>query len=198
MRFVLAGGFPDPGALRRLQPAGMRLVQYGDPLLHSDVYVDTRTLRLRAAGANLRVRTGASGRRWVTLKQKTRGGHRGALNVRLEFETELEQGALPQDSMPWRRARALTADEIRPILQVATLRNEHVFTGAAGRAVMALDRVTYPDASVERRLEIEVPDGTAEVMRQIEADVRSGVRGLKAAPRGKRSEAIRRLPRLFT
>ena len=175
----------------------MRLIQYGDPRLHSDVYIDTLTLGLRAAGANLPCPQGAGGRRWVTLKQKTRGGRRGALDVRLEFEIELEHDALPEDSMPWRRARALAAREIRPILQVATLRDEHVFAGSAGRAVMALDLVDVSRRVVERRLEIEVPDGTAEVMRQIEADVRRGVRGLKAAPRGKRSEAIRRLPRLF-
>lgn len=199
LRFIVDAPLPYAGDLRRLRPGGLELVKRGDVRLHSDVYLDTGTLGLRSAGANLRLRTGSSGRRWVTLKQKTRGGHKGALNIRLEFEEELARDVRPHESLPWRKAAALTSREIRPVLQVATLREEHVFADSLGhRAVVALDVVTYPDGSVERRLEIELPGGTPEFVRRVEEDVRRKVRGLKAAPRGKRSEAIRRLPRLFT
>jgi hypothetical protein len=65
------------------------------------------------------------------------------------------------------------------------------------QVVMALDVITYPDGSVERRLEVEMQVGTPQLLRLIESDLRRRVRGLKVAPRGKRSEAIRRLPQLF-
>lgn len=198
LRFLAAGGLPEARTLERLQPAGMRLLERGERRLHSDVYFDTPRLGLRAAGANLRIRTGSMGERWVTLKQKTRGGHKGAVNVRLEAEVQLAPDALAEDSEPWRQAKALTSREIRAVLQVTTLREEHMFGDRHGnRAVMALDIVTYPDGSVERRLEVEMREGTPELLRLVEDDVRRRVRGLKAAPRGKRSEAIRRLPQLF-
>jgi inorganic triphosphatase YgiF len=199
LRFLAAAGLPDAKTLGRLQPAGMRLIERGDRRLHSDVYFDTPGLRLRAAGANLRIRTGSTGERWVTLKQKTRGGHKGAVNIRLESEVLLAAGALAEESDPWRSAKALTSREIRAMLQVTTLREEHMFGDSHGnRALMALDIVTYPDGSVERRLEVEMRSGTPQLLRLVEDDVRRRVRGLKAAPRGKRSEAIRRLPQLFT
>src|SRR2546430_15154185 len=100
--------------LDRLQPAGMKLIERGQQRLHSDVYFDTPRLRLRAVGANLRIRTGSMGERWVTLKQKTRGGHKGAVNIRLESEVQLTPGALAEDSAPWRAAMAVTSPELRP------------------------------------------------------------------------------------
>ena len=199
LRFLAAAGLPDARTLNRLQPAGMKLIERGHRRLHSDVYFDTPGLRLRAAGANLRIRTGSTGERWVTLKQKTRGGHKGAVNIRLESEVRLAAGALAEESDPWRSAKALTSRDIRPMLQVTTLREEHMFgDGHGNRALMALDIVTYPDGSVECRLEVEMRSGTPQLLRLVEDDVRRRVRGLKAAPRGKRSEAIRRLPELFT
>jgi inorganic triphosphatase YgiF len=198
LRFLAAAGLPDATTIERLRPAGMKLVERGERRLHSDVYFDTRRLGLRAAGANLRIRTGSMGERWVTLKQKTRGGHKGAVNIRLESEVQLTAGALAEDSEPWRTAKALTSREILPMLQVTTLREEHLFgDGHGNQALMALDIVTYPDGSVERRLEVEMRNGTPQLLRLVEDDLRRRVRGLKAAPRGKRSEAIRRLPELF-
>lgn len=198
LRFLADAGLPNMATLDRLQLAGMKLIERGQQRLHSDVYFDTPRLGLRAAGANLRIRTGSMGERWVTLKQKTRGGHKGAVNIRLESEVQLPPGALAEDSDPWRTAKALTSREIRPMLQVTTLREEHMFgDGHGNRALMALDIVTYPDASVERRLEVEMRTGTPQLLRLVEDDIRRRIRGLKAAPRGKRSEAIRRLPQLF-
>jgi inorganic triphosphatase YgiF len=197
LRFLAAAGLPTAAKIAGLEPAGMCLIERGEQRLHSDVYCDTVRLGLRAAGANLRVRTGSLGERWVTLKQKTRGGHKGAVNIRLEAEVLLPPGALAEDSEPWLAARALTTREIRPMLHVATLREEHLFGDRHGnRAVMALDMVTYPDGSVEHRLEVEMREGTPQLLRVVEDDLRRKVRGLKAAPRGKRSEAIRRLPQL--
>jgi inorganic triphosphatase YgiF len=198
LRFVAHRGLPDGAQLERLSLAGMLLTTRGGPRLHSDVYLDTSRLRLRAAGANLRVRTGALGERWVTLKQKTRDGHKGALNIRLETEVELEHGDLVEESDPFVKARRLTSRRISPILQITTLREEHTFADAHGNEVLAaLDVVTHPDGSVERRLEVELRAGAPQIMTLVERDVRASVRGLIAAPRGKRSEAIRRLPQLF-
>lgn len=197
LRFLAAAGLPTAATIGRVAPAGLKLLERGKRRLHSDVYCDTAQLGLRAAGANLRLRTGPLGERWVTLKQKTHGGHKGALNVRLESEVLLPPGALAEDSEPWLEAKLLTNREIRPMLQVATLREEHLFGDDHGnQAVMALDIVTYPDGSVEHRLEVEMRIGTPQLLRLAEEDLRRQLRGLKAAPRGKRSEAIRRLPQL--
>lgn len=198
LRFLVPDGVKAAPNLDRVELAGMKLAKRGAWQLHCNVYFDTPHLRLRAAGANLRIRTGPGGQRWVTLKQKTKGGHKGALNIRLETEVQLAPGEAAENSKPWMIARGLTTLEIQPMLQVTTLREEHVFDDSHGnQVVMALDVVTYPDGSVERRLEVEMRAGTPQLLRLVEADLRRRIRGLKCAPRGKRSEAIRRLPQLF-
>ncbi|MGZ4481952.1 MAG: CYTH domain-containing protein [Gaiellales bacterium] len=198
LRFVADGTLPTDEVQARLSLGGMRLIELGDERLHSDVYFDTTRLRLRAAGANLRIRTGGRGERWVTLKRKTRGGHQGALNIRSELEVRLQPGELAEDSEPWKVAGTLIRGDIRPMLQISTLRREHVFRDDhENQVVVAHDIVTYPDGSVQRRLEVEMVRGTPHLLRVVETDLRRKVKGLKAAPRGKRSEAIRRLPQLF-
>ena len=197
LRF-LSDTLPDDDALIRLALAGMGLVKRGGQRLHSDVYIDTDRLALRAHGANLRIRTGAVGERWVTLKVKTPGGHQGALFVREEWEVRLEPCELAESSAPWERAAGFVRGTIRPILQITTLRSEHVLRDDHGNEiVLAEDTVTYPDGSVERRLEVEMRSGTPQLLRLVEKDLRRQVKGLRAARRGKRSQAIRRLPQLF-
>jgi len=197
LRF-LSDTLPDDDALIRLALAGMGLVKRGGQRPHSDVYIDTDRLALRAHGANLRIRTGAVGERWVTLKVKTPGGHQGALFVREEWEVRLEPGELAESSVPWERAAGFVRGTIRPILQITTLRSEHVLRDDHGNEiVLAEDTVTYPDGSVERRLEVEMRSGTPQLLRLVEKDLRRQVKGLRAARRGKRSQAIRRLPQLF-
>jgi inorganic triphosphatase YgiF len=197
LRF-LSETLPDDDALVRLALAGMGLVKRGGQRLHSDVYIDTDRLALRAHGANLRIRTGAVGERWVTLKVKTPGGHQGALFVREEWEVRLEPGEMAESSVPWERAAGFVRGTIRPILQITTLRSEHVLRDDHGNEiVLAEDTVTYPDGSVERRLEVEMRSGTPQLLRLVEKDLRRQVKGLRAARRGKRSQAIRRLPQLF-
>ena len=63
-------------------------------------------------------------------------------------------------------------------------------SGTYREIVLAEDTVTYPDGSVERWLEVEMRSSTPQLLRLVEKD-------LRAARRGKRSQAIRRLPQLF-
>jgi inorganic triphosphatase YgiF len=197
LRFV-SDALPYDDGLADLTLAGMSMADRGSKRLHSDVYFDTDRLALRAHGGNLRIRTGALGERWVTLKLKTPGGHRGALFVRDEFEVRLEPGERAEDSDPWRRAAALVRGAIHPILQITTLRTEHLLRdGHGNEVILAEDTVTYPDGSVERRIEVEMRSGTPQLLRLVEKDLRRQVKGLRAARRGKRSQAIRRLPQLF-
>jgi inorganic triphosphatase YgiF len=197
LRFV-ADAPPQDDVVSALTLAGMGVAERGAQRLHSDVYFDTDRLALRAHGANLRVRTGALGERWVTLKVKTPGGHRGALFVREESEVRLAPGERPEDSDPWLRAAKLVRGAIRPVLQITTLRSEHLLRDTHGNeVVLAEDTVTYPDGSVECRLEVEMRSGTPQLLRLVEKDLRRQVKGLRAARRGKRSQAIRRLPQLF-
>jgi inorganic triphosphatase YgiF len=197
LRFV-SETLPPDDALVTLNLAGMGLAERGSKRLHSDVYFDTDRLALRAHGANLRIRTGALGERWVTLKVKTPGGHQGALFVREEYEVRLEPGEQAEDSEPWQRAAGFVRGAIRPVLQITTLRSEHILRDDHGNEiVLAEDTVTYPDGSVERRLEVEMRSGTPQLLRLVEKDLRRQVKGLRAARRGKRSQAIRRLPQLF-
>lgn len=189
---------PKDDVVSALTLAGMGVAERGSQRLHSDVYFDTDRLGLRAHGANLRIRTGALGERWVTLKVKTPGGHRGALFVREEWEVRLAPGERPEGSEPWLRAARLVRGAIRPILQITTLRSEHLLRDTHGNeVVLAEDTVTYPDGTVELRLEVEMRSGTPQLLRLVEKDLRRQVKGLRAARRGKRSQAIRRLPQLF-
>ncbi|HEY3765581.1 MAG TPA: CYTH domain-containing protein [Gaiellales bacterium] len=197
LRFV-SDVLPEDDGLDALSLAGMRLTERGSKRLHSDVYFDTDRLALRAHGGNLRIRTGALGERWVTLKVKTPGGHQGALFVREEYEVRLEPGERAEQSTPWQRAGKLVRGTFRPVLQITTLRSEHrLGDGHGNEVVLAEDTVTYPDGSVERRLEVEMRSGTPQLLRLVEKDLRRQVKGLRAARRGKRSQAIRRLPQLF-
>lgn len=58
--------------------------------------------------------------------------------------------------------------------------------------ILSEDAVTYPDASGDRRLEMELHHGPAKLLERGEAELLGAYPKLKAAERGKLSEARRR------
>jgi len=144
------------------------------PVQQENHFLDTPSGALRAARLALRLRAEA-GRHLLTLKGPAERS--GSLAERPEEEREVAApvaaailsgrheplGELPADSALVQRARACVGDS--PLHVVGTFRNERTrigplpFPGADDAPLtFELDRTTFGAGTVERELEVEIPD----------------------------------------
>lgn len=83
------------------------------------------------------------------------------------------------------------------LFSVSCFRTEHIYSSERGRLVLCDDRITYPDGSRERRVEVEILEGDEGLLQWAEERLRRSYPELEKAKRGKQSEARRRLRKLL-
>ena len=222
LRFLEPAGFTVPASIAGLEPAGETAGAHRDHYLDAS---GPGGAVLRRERCNLRVRELCDGTLRATFKRKR--GRSGALARRIEIEGPLacaECTAPAREARVWpcgtcggqggrdfitrlvaasdhpalAAAREhVGARELRRLYAVDTLRVDHRFVGDEGELMLSQDTVTYPDGSVERRVEVELARGDDALLERAERELRRLHPELEAVKRGKASEARKRLRKLL-
>lgn len=203
LRFMRPKRFKAPRAL-----AGMERISKTSRL-HKDHYFDApgpdgRPI-LRQSRCTLRVRELSEGKALATFKQR---GESKIATARLETEqylygpaanpSLLEESVNYTQNAAFRAARSLCGTgRLVELFTVSCLRTEHTYRSERGQLILCEDRITYPDGSAERRIEVELIEGEEELLAWAEERLRRSYPSLKYAKRGKQSEARRRLAKLL-
>jgi hypothetical protein len=211
LRFLRPKRFEVPGRLAGLPFAETK------PNPHRDWYFDALvdgTAALRAARCSMRVRRRADGSLTATFKIKLSTD--GARTVRREIEHQLfcpacdQRGCLvcqepsallsAASGPAIEAARSVIGD--RPFAHLFTVLNDrvdHHYRDEDGNHLcLSEDRLTYPDGSGEQRVEVEHVAGSRKLLDRAEKELRGSYRKIRAAPRGKLSEARKRMHSLLT
>jgi hypothetical protein len=215
----------DEHELRFLRPKGFELPAHlaGMPFKetkrnpHRDWYFDARVdgqAALKAAGCSMRVRRRSDGSLTVTFKIKMSTD--GARTVRREIEHQLFCPACDQTgcaicSEPTALLSAASGPAIeaarviigdKPMAHLFTIindRTDHHYADDNGNHLcLSEDRLTYPDGSREKRVEVEHVSGSQRAMAKAQRQLVDAYPKMRAAPRGKLSEGRKRLHALLT
>lgn len=203
LRFMRPKRFKAPRAM-----AGMEKLSKTSRL-HKDHYFDAPGPEgqplLRQRRCTLRVRELSEGKALATFKQR---GDSKIATARLETEQYLYGPAadpsLFGESVNCTKNAALRAARsvcgtrrLVELFTVSCLRTEHTYRSEHGQIVLCEDRISYPDGSSERRIEVELIEGEEDLLARAEERLRRSYPSLKYAKRGKQSEARRRLAKLL-
>lgn len=203
LRFMRPKGFKAPRALAGMEKVGKR------SRLHTDHYFDAPDQDgkpiLKARRCTLRVRQLEEGRALVTFKQR---GKSKLATARLETEEYLHgpaaDPALLGESVNYTENAGLKAarsvigkSRLVELFRISCLRTEHSYRSERGELTLCDDRITYPDGSSERRIEVELIEGDEQLLGWAEERLRRSYPSLERAPRGKQSEGRRRLSKLL-
>jgi hypothetical protein len=185
---------------------------------HRDRYFDglrKGSLVLRSGGYSLRVRAKNDGIVVATFKAKN-GADKGARSVRAETEGPITcpcEGAgclvcqandnyvalvANGQSLALEKARAVAGKTpLTFMFSIANDRVDHHYRSEHGHVVLSEDYVTYPDASIEHRIEVEHVQGNPDLLDTIDRQLCVTYPHLSACKRGKLSEGRRRMASLL-
>jgi len=207
--------------LRYLRPSKFRVPQIlcGLELLssnrgvHRDHYFDgicDGKPALRSKRCSLRVRYGADGRIVATFKQRAAKIDGVPGTARLETESVLAGPAFSAElidlsvntagelALAAARDAAGEGVQLVELFKVTNDRRNHHYTGPDGQhLILSEDHIIYPDGSTQRRVEVEVAGGDPSMLADADRQLRARYGKLREAPRGKASEARRRLAALL-
>jgi inorganic triphosphatase YgiF len=151
-----------------------------------DTYLDTDGRDLRGAGAVLRVRD-QNGRLLATYKGT---GSLDDAGTRTREEIEGPLGDDRDGHEAFVAARRHTQEAFAVVGELHNDRSAFHYRDGGDAVELVLDRLTYPDGSTERRLEVE---GSAAAVRAFADALEQVVPGLEPATTSKGEELARRL-----
>jgi hypothetical protein len=188
LRYFLPRDFQAPTTLAGMQRIGEKAA------VHRDGYFDLDNL-LFLNRCSFRLRHKDTGEVEATFKRRPANDKQGAEAIRFELNHTGGEDFDPSNPAVAAALAITCGQRVERLFEVTTARRDHHYANDVGdRIALSEDQVTYPDGSQEARLEVEQIAGADDLLARCHQELTTK-QPLAIVPRGKLSEARRRLPR---